>query len=234
VSYAYINQGATYEIFAGHTSVPFPASTTNGRLLLLAATNDSSGALPTTPTGFTSLVTSSADCSVGLYGKISDGTEGGTNLTVTPPSGAGWAHIVQLSGNPATLAGIVNTSSNTQAVNFSPPFWSALTITNPNLLVLSLVHCYCTTSASSGIDTPSPWTNQFGTNFDAGDANIFGWDYVIQTSGANISSNSWTVTFAGTMNYESITVALNPAAAASLPPPRLKKRHYYLPLFRKF
>jgi hypothetical protein len=73
-----------------------PATVNSGDLLLAIAAFDSSSTTITTPSGWTRIIGNAKDPVVGVYAKVADGTEDGTNVNfVTSNSQRGSVHVLR-------------------------------------------------------------------------------------------------------------------------------------------
>jgi hypothetical protein len=142
-------------------------------------------------TDFVPVVSRSGNAEIALYWKAANGTETGT-FTVTPSSASAglYAQTASFTGGPAATSGNVHNSS---ADGFAPSLtlvFPALTITAPGCLVMVVAG---KNAGLVGLNIPSPFTNELGQAHFAS-SECFVWDYVIQTTAANVSSGSWTIT----------------------------------------
>jgi hypothetical protein len=220
---AYVFGAAGAMAHAGNTntspmSVNYPAGISAGNLLLLAWTCASPSGVTSTPTGGWTLLGERAGSggTPRLYGKIATGAEAGSITITAGSTGQCSAQIARFSGPPTTLTGIVHATSHTGgSTGLHIPRLSALTITQPNCLVVGIG---AKNNGASGMPVPAGFTAEIGE----GSANSFHcmvWDYVIQTTATNIASGTWTTT-SGDSNVSScgLVVALVAGTVTTTPP----------------
>lgn len=210
------NAGTATTYVAGTTSmaVPYPATTHNGAVLTLAIGTFAIGITPSTPAGWTKqkYVGSGGGTAGGvgtstgntqLYTKVATGAEGGTSLTVTTPSTAGEAQIVEWSGvdtvNPVDLAvtAVDNSAGGTT------------TVTAPSVSVVTTgatLYAVATSNTAVQTGTLASWTQL--SNGSGASCNLVG-GYV-QNVGAGASS-AQVITFSGAGKQVLLVAALRPA-----------------------
>jgi hypothetical protein len=198
------------------TAIAYPSGIAAGDILFCAVGDDTAGKTFTlSDSGFISIGSLSVDVSLQLWWKIATGSESG-NFTVS--GGGDWGQCVRFSGGPTTLTGNVNNTSIASGLAFGTVIpWNAMTVSASNCLIIGIGYAYDNSdSISSGLDVPSPWTNQIGSNYQQWD--VFGWDYVIQTTDTNISAGQFSPSNSSSgLNQGSILAALVPAGAAAPP-----------------
>src|SRR6185369_5559043 len=156
MSYAFVSAGTG----AGGTtslSLPFPATTVSGNLLIAVVCNKYPANAPTTPSGWTlqkqpfgGAGASGADTGsvfLSVYTKTADGTEGGTNLSVTITAGnAAIGNIFQYSPSAAQSTFQIVAASGTYDASAGAS-WSATANADLGILTGDLVLVF------SGINT---------------------------------------------------------------------------------
>lgn len=187
--------------------VNYPAGISAGDILLLAVEAATAG-VTLTPSDITSsLAVRTTNGVTQLFGKVATGSESGSiNLSC---SATGWvnAQIARFSGGLQNMASIVHNSSSTGSSASTGLQYAALTVTQPNCLILTIGGKKVNVT---GYTPPAEVPNEIG-DFSGSTQNSLTWDYLIQTTATNIVGGSWTITGDSSAARSSLTVALLPA-----------------------
>lgn len=188
-----------------------PAGWAQGDLLLLFASIRNSGTgTVDTPSGWTSLVASG---NAAIFGRIARATDAAPTVTFTGGAAGAdtLAQIAALRGTDQDITTVAHASQaqlNGSAQNIAYP---ALTVTTPGC---AIVYAGWKQDDWTSVATIAGATEISDSVFstagsDAGEV----WDYVIQTTAANISGGSFAVTGGASAISRGITLALRPYQA---------------------
>lgn len=142
----------------------YPVTTTAGRLLLILACFDGSSTIAT-PTGYGAgaidSVGQGGDPPLAVFGKIADGTEGGTTVdVVTSNNQAGGVNILEISGHKGAVSDILHRADTLEQGYNQILFPSGIPPHNLDWLYLQAFGRAATTAWES---VPSGWTGLTAT-----------------------------------------------------------------------
>lgn len=218
MSWAFSNVAASVEANVVQVqNVPYP-TVNAGDIIFLANTAGPLGqAAPTlADTDFQLVVGRTTNGSTYLYWKIANGTESGTMvLTRSSASGQCYSQMCAFTGGPPSLSGNIHTTNTVGTGSTTTLPYPALTITQPNGLVIALAS---KASNSFGWNVPSAFTAKIAeSNTSAGMCML--WEYAIQTTATSITAGSFTATTDVANSRNAVAAVFLPGVAPIPYPP---------------
>src|ERR1700761_5142223 len=179
MTWNFLSTGSNVTATSGTASLPYPSGSGSGSGVgqcVFVSCAHNAAAQGFTITGFTLLVSNTADCSFAYFYRVLDGSEG-ANITCGNTAGNGGTFDASLfSGNPiaANFAASIVLTNHTQSSSQSGLAWAALALSG----VGSPANCLILGGGAkailpSGFPTPSPWTGQLGQGVSP--ASVFGY-----------------------------------------------------------
>jgi len=218
MSWAFSNVATSVEANAVQTqNVPYP-TVNAGDIIFLANTAGPVGQTAPTlaDTDFVQIVGRTTNGSTYLYWKIAVGSESGTMLlTRSTNSGQCYSQMCSFTGGPSSLSGNVHTTNTVGTGSTTTLPYPALTITQPNCLVIALAS---KPSNSFGWNIPSAFTAKIAeSNASAGMCML--WEYAIQTTATSITAGSFTATTDVASSRNAVAAVFLPGGAIPIPYP---------------
>jgi hypothetical protein len=217
---------ATTFAAAGTSAVPFPATTHAGAVLTLGVSLFSTNPSCTTPAGWTLAAFQDGTASglntagttidsIYVFYKVADGTEGGTNLTVTHTSTGNECQIVEWPGvdqiNPLDVS-VVGTDDTTAGTNL------VLNTITPVTAGCTLVYWSSDNTAAHTATQPGGWTEI--ADGSGATANMESAYIQNQAAGSAIGG---TVVWSGSGKQVAILAALRPAPDLAVRPAQIPR-----------
>lgn len=185
-------------------TVTMPAVVNPGDTLIYIAHDNNTGESMTWSNSPTLLCGSTTSSPVSISATVAVGNEDGTTVTISA-SGTGrvQAVILRYSGGPSNLSGIVHDCQNAGGGATTGLPWPGLTVTQNNTLVLVV-------GGKSNVAWTSVTPDAGTERVDAASGSIMSLvvDEVVQTTAANFSSGSWTITGDGSGARRTVAVSL--------------------------
>ncbi|MDB6107851.1 MAG: hypothetical protein JWO52_7850 [Gammaproteobacteria bacterium] len=219
----------TVQSGTGTIAVNYPASLAVGNTVFLMCARGFGSGVNYTASDFQPLVSRNLNNSAALFYRVIDGSEGATS-NVNGSSTSNSYCMARFTGGPsaadfpASIIATAATGTTGSGLTFPP-----LTIgAHPNALVMTLG----TKQASiSSFNTPSPFTNEIVHSLTSNAGQAFVWDYLIETTAADIVSGAWTLTGDASTTHQAIIAAISPAGAGAPFPPRRRMQTTHEPIY---
>lgn len=229
----YVGAGTRLGTASGR-SVAYPASTTAGNLLLLVIANKDGSDTASTPSGWTAPsnnttsggagtdgTTDEGTCRVSVFHKVADGTEGGTNLTITVSgtNKALTARIYQFSkdaGSWSVACGIGSKDSGGSTA------YSITTASDPGIAAGDIVQACTAINSDAYLYSAASFTTSgvtYGANTELDDVsnpNSANLRYLVNQSPVSSGASSGNTTFAATATGSATNAPAGPTVVVRI------------------